>query len=184
MSNIKEVVIEGYVPFNTYDHPRLNTLLGQVNSPVFGIRVEYQWSGMPGEVQKQNKHGGTTSYMPFQLVGREAVPVEWLELAVSVVALATGWVTYGVAYDVDDGGRKVWQVDHTDTPQPDGPPQPTVAELIGRMLRNAGKLDRDEEGFKEAIGKLSNIKRELAYNYVRTLREHISLLQQLRDLGA
>ena len=61
MSNIKEVVIEGYVPFNTYDHPRLNTLLGQVNSPVFGIRVEYQWSGMPGErllARALHRHAG------------------------------------------------------------------------------------------------------------------------------
>ena len=78
MSNIKAVDIQGKMPFNVYENKDATYWLGVMNSPSYGLRIEYGKSGY-----LTNSNSGKTSYTDFSIVGEEAIREDSIEKMVS-----------------------------------------------------------------------------------------------------
>ena len=98
MSNVKNIQIIGDVPFNTVDYPEMNNLLGQLNSPVFGLKIQY----ISETRREKNEHGGKIVFYGFTLTGREAVSIEWIKLFLRTVKSIGGKVFSAVVCDVEN----------------------------------------------------------------------------------
>ena len=97
MSNTKSVRIEGTIPFNTYEYPELNSKLGELNAPSFGLRIRYEdCSHVP------NEHGGKTTMYGFRIEGEEAVPLPWIGRLAEAILEAKGTLTRATILDVDN----------------------------------------------------------------------------------
>lgn len=74
MSNIKEVVIEGKLPFNLGDGEEVAKWVGYLHAPSMGFKFEW------GSCQMwPNIWGGSTSMHTYSITGQEAVSDAWIE---------------------------------------------------------------------------------------------------------
>jgi len=78
MANVHEVYIEGWMTFNIYDDEKALRWLGVMNSPSYGLRIEY------GEERYvPNEHpGGQTAQYRFVISGQEAIRYDAYEALV------------------------------------------------------------------------------------------------------
>lgn len=84
MANIKEVLIEGEMAYDAGGSEALLKLLGQMNTPSFGLRISYD--GRQSMIP--NKWGGHTAMYGFTISGMEAVRDEWIEHLLASLSLA------------------------------------------------------------------------------------------------
>ncbi len=98
MSNVKRVEIVGEIPFNTGEYHDLNKFLGQMNSPVSGLRVIY---GRPSSKQP-NAYGGTTQFYHFNVHGEEAVSSKWIEALLQALVNAGSIVKLCSVFDIEN----------------------------------------------------------------------------------
>ncbi len=97
MSNVKEVHIKGFMPYNSYEHEDLNRKLGLLNSPSIGIRITY----FPGE--KYVKVGkGNLCLVPFEITGQEALSDTFFTTLCDLVKKAKGEITHAQLIDVEN----------------------------------------------------------------------------------
>ncbi len=95
MSNVKQILIEGQLPFNAHEiEPELLKLYGQLNCPSLNLRI--QWlSGVisvPNDVvdNKPNLNNGRTTIYSFRIAGVEAVGANWILWAIRILEAAKG----------------------------------------------------------------------------------------------
>lgn len=81
MSNIKEVDIEGLVPYNAGDDKDLIHQLGILNLPSFGIKIRY------GRAHYYRAYsGGKIAMYEYLIVGVEAVRAVWIENLIELLS--------------------------------------------------------------------------------------------------
>lgn len=105
MSNIKQVSIKGQMPFNIYENDEAVKLLGILNSPSIGIKIEYG-----AHFSMPSKHNtGVTTYYNFTIGGQEAVQWKTLKHWVSILEDAGCVLSTMEAKDIENiDGR--WEV--------------------------------------------------------------------------
>lgn len=75
MSNVKEVFIEGWMPFDANNNHELIYLLGQISLPSIGFKLSY--SGKTKMIPQEN--GGQYCFYEFSITGQEAVSWTYLD---------------------------------------------------------------------------------------------------------
>jgi hypothetical protein len=98
MSNIKQVLVSGHVPFNLADHPNMARKLAFFNTPTSGLKIEY---GAQYEM-RQNAHGGQTAMYPFCVKGEEAVSASYIQSFIDDVYAIGGKVTGATVTDIEN----------------------------------------------------------------------------------
>lgn len=104
MSNVKNVVIKGILPFNAHEHSSdISSLYSQLNQPVFGLRLK--WTGSAGSVSNKYidpaANDGLTALIFFEISGQEAVSFSWLDWVHQSIANAHGQITHSAADDAE-----------------------------------------------------------------------------------
>lgn len=124
MSNIKDVFIEGWMPFNIYENDTATRRLGLLNCPSIGLKINYGLK--PGDVDAgleanklerpngtifgswtklvPNDCGGHTVHYRFVIDGQEAVHEDYLRETVNDL-VAAGCEIYLAQYsDIENKG--------------------------------------------------------------------------------
>ncbi len=97
MSNIKEVFIKGWMPFDSYEHKALNQKLGVLNAPTIGIRIKYL------EQEKYRETDvGRTCLVSFVIEGQEAFPQAWFDNLTNYINAAGGEIEQYQLIDVEE----------------------------------------------------------------------------------
>lgn len=86
MSNIKEVKISGYIPFDTNSNPAVCRILGQLNQPSNGLRINYDSTRTKVMPNRDASRGETVLYY-FCVYGEEAVGDGWLQMVLTTFLL-------------------------------------------------------------------------------------------------
>lgn len=95
MANTHEVHIEGVMPFNVYEHEAATRWLGIMNSPSWGLRIEY------GREHYEPAGRGRKAMYEFTISGREAIwETRIVEMCRSFVE-AGGRITLASIADLD-----------------------------------------------------------------------------------
>lgn len=98
MSNVKEVAIDGYLPFDYGQNKLVAELIGFIMTPGNGLvfmwnqRVIHRW---------KNKHGGVTAMYLYSIRGREAVSESYLEKVIKTFC-EEGPVTVATYQDIEN----------------------------------------------------------------------------------
>jgi hypothetical protein len=104
MSNIKELIIEGWMPFDANDYNKeLLSFIGQLNLPANGFKLSY--SGQTKYMPQEN--GGKYCFYEFSITGEEAVRWGYLDLLVHTLAKNNCIIEKAQARDLQDGPN--WQ---------------------------------------------------------------------------
>ena len=98
MSNVKQVSIQGDLPFNCHEHYEIRQMLGQLNAPLMGFRMN--WTGSVGS--RENGSGGMTEIIAFKITGSEAVSNSWINLLLLAIVKAGGNVRSVSVRDTDN----------------------------------------------------------------------------------
>jgi hypothetical protein len=93
MANVKQVSIQGQVPFNCTENYEMRQMLGQLNAPLMGLRIT--WLGTNLEMK--------TAMVAFSIQGTEAVSYKWIENLLLRIVNAGGQIHRAEAGDVDEG---------------------------------------------------------------------------------
>lgn len=110
MSNIKRVLIEGWMPYDAGHKDELLTMLGSLSMPSFGIRIHFNTGGVGGSPKYiANRWGGKTAFYRFTVSGEEAVRVEWFVEFCKLIVSVGGEIERGHAHDIEDGYKFVWR---------------------------------------------------------------------------
>lgn len=104
MANVKNITIQGRLPFDCATNDDMCKILGQLNSPTLGIRIH--WSGDALE-HVPNGHGGKTAMYGFMIRGMEAVSYPFLDHLIKTIKTAGGTVTVAKASDMENGGLEI-----------------------------------------------------------------------------
>jgi len=75
MSNVKEVKIHGFLPFDCHNDTDCAKLMAFCLAPVSGLQMTFTGH----EEKKPNSHGGQDFFMEFHITGQEAVSWEWVK---------------------------------------------------------------------------------------------------------
>ena len=69
MSNVKDVEIKGWIPFDiTHKSDKIESFFADLASPSFGLHVSYH-----EPKYMTNHYGGQTAFFPFVISGQEAI---------------------------------------------------------------------------------------------------------------
>lgn len=98
MSNIKQVHIEGVMPFNITDDDDAAKWLGYLNGPCVGLRIKYGAS-----YYELNSKGGKTSMYEFTISGHEALSFKGIEAMVAAFEAAGATIEINDVVDMEDG---------------------------------------------------------------------------------
>lgn len=98
MSNVKQVNIQGELPFNCQEHYEMRQMLGQLNAPLMGIRID--WRGSCGS--QETGSSGLTEIIAFNVFGKEAVSNSWINLLLIAIVKAGGKVRSVSVRDTDN----------------------------------------------------------------------------------
>jgi len=106
MSNIKEVIIEGWMPFDANDNPDLLNFLGKINLPANGLKLSH--SGKTKMIPQRN--GGQYYYYEFAINGTEAINWEYLKSVVKTMLDSKCIVERAMAKDLEEAmdGHGQW----------------------------------------------------------------------------
>ncbi len=97
MSNIKEVYIKGWMPFDSYEHKDLNQKLGVLNAPTVGIRIKYL-----GQEKYRETDVGQHCLVLFEIAGQEAFPQAFFDNLTNYINLAGGEIEQYQLIDVEN----------------------------------------------------------------------------------
>ena len=144
MSNVKSVSVSGVLPFDCAKHHDLCKFMGQLNAPVFGLRL--MWGHK--EEFRPNAWGGRTVFVPFVIAGREAVSVGWVKELLQSIVDANGEVAGCSVSDTEAGERCAVEV-----------PKPRAGEFVAEFrlkVANPETLDKAEPAWSvgRAVGDL------------------------------
>jgi len=134
MANIHRVVIKGWMPFDVGRHEEALKWLGILNTPSYGLRIEYGAKSM-GPV---NEHGGRTTYHEFAIRGEEAIWCSGLEKLVAALVEAGCAIREAKAMDVefDPDNMQWYSIPVPDsTPVPIEPGDPLLRLMLERSTR-------------------------------------------------
>lgn len=98
MSNVKQISIQGQLTFNCQEHYEMRQMLGQLNSPLSGLRIN--WLGSVGS--QENATGGLTEIIAFKILGNEAVSDAWINLLLIAIVKAGGEIREVSVRDTDN----------------------------------------------------------------------------------
>ncbi len=104
MSNIKEVKINGMLPFNFYENDRICRYVAFMNSPTVGLSMT--WNKNDRKVIDGEKERKTILY-GFEIKGREAISWEYLSDIISDFEKIGGIIDSAMARDFEDEGNWV-----------------------------------------------------------------------------
>lgn len=105
MANVKQIVIEGTVPFNIHEHPDATNIWANFSAPAVGLRIRYGRSeyipntslpfngGSEKEPNPDIGNTGMTAMYDFALEGCEGVSWAWLDNFYRVVEKYGGTIT-------------------------------------------------------------------------------------------
>lgn len=101
MANVKEIVIFGKIPFNCNEHAEMNAILGDLNAPTIGLRINYgkQSLGPP------NDHGGRTTFYEYSIEGQEAVSHPYIERMLQAIVDCGGTVEGASVVDIENSEK-------------------------------------------------------------------------------
>ena len=104
MSNIKEVYIKGWMPFDSYEHKALNQKLGVLNAPTIGIRIKYlaQEKYRETDVENHYKIGNRQCLVSFVIEGQEAFPQKFFDQLTNNINAAGGEIEQYQLIDVEE----------------------------------------------------------------------------------
>ena len=97
MSNIKEVYIKGWMPFDSYEHKDLNQKLGVLNAPTIGIRIKYL-----NQEKYRETDVGQHCLVLFEIAGQEAFPQAFFDNLTNYINLAGGEIEQYQLIDVEN----------------------------------------------------------------------------------
>lgn len=98
MSNVKDIIIRGEVPFNVANNDDAAKWLGILNGPSIGIRITY------GNRRFVLNGVGKTAMYRFSIEGQEAVRYEWIKKIIADFITAGGTVDYAMVRDIENDG--------------------------------------------------------------------------------
>lgn len=98
MSNVKDIIIRGEVPFNITDHAGARSWLGLLNRPTIGIRITY------GTRRFVPNGIGKTAMYCFSIEGQEAIRYEWIKELIADFRSAGGTVDQAIVMDIENDG--------------------------------------------------------------------------------
>jgi hypothetical protein len=98
MANVKQISIVGELPFNCDQHYEMRQMLGQLNAPICGLRMN--WLGSAGS--RESGFGGSTEIIAFKISGNEAVSNPWINLLLIAIVKAGGEISQVNVRDTDN----------------------------------------------------------------------------------
>jgi hypothetical protein len=98
MSNVKQVLISGVMPFSITDHAESAKWLGLLNGPVIGVRIAYG-----GSHYAPNARGGKTSMHDFTIAGEEAMSFKAFENMIHEFENGGAIINRVSIRDIEDG---------------------------------------------------------------------------------
>lgn len=96
MSNIKLIDCSGTLPWDVNGDEKLLAFIGQMNLPIFGIEISFLDSK-----HIPNQWGGITLTYRYQIVGEEAVRLEWIEELLAGILRVGGTVDHLTVKDIE-----------------------------------------------------------------------------------
>lgn len=100
MSNVKKVSIKGYMPFDANNNnPNMLRILGQLNLPSLGIRINYNSNNM--KMIPNPETNGKYMYYGFEISGQEAVSNEYLYSLISIFRENKCFIISAEAKDIE-----------------------------------------------------------------------------------
>ena len=103
MSNVKKVVIEGYMPFDVGGNDDVLRFLGSINLPFNGLNILWK---KDKEFYKENEFNGKTCFVPFTIFGDEAISAEYLRHMIGFMN-KVGKIEKACYYDKEIGNSVV-----------------------------------------------------------------------------
>lgn len=101
MANVKEIVVFGKLPFNCNDHFEMKAILGDLNAPSIGLRINY------GKQSKgpKNEHGGNTTFYEFSIEGQEAVAGAYIDRMLQAIVDCGGVIDGASVVDIENSEK-------------------------------------------------------------------------------
>ena len=97
MANVKQIQIEGQIPFNYYEDQDLASRFSFMQSPTAGIEVVFA----KRETYVANAQGGRTAMFGFEISGQEALGFGWIEALVASIKRVGGSVDTNLVSDLE-----------------------------------------------------------------------------------
>lgn len=82
MANVKQVEIKGHAPFNIAENEDACKVLGMLNGPAFGLRIQWNLKAIS---YIPNEFGGKTALYGFVISGQEALRTEKIDWMVNML---------------------------------------------------------------------------------------------------
>lgn len=98
MSNCKQVLIQGHMPFDIAQHDESAKWLGMMNGPCIGIRIRYG-----AEHYRANARGGKTAMYEFTIAGTEALAFVAFEKMIHEFEDGGAVISHVSVVDIEDG---------------------------------------------------------------------------------
>lgn len=89
MSNVKEVSIKGFAPFNLHEDEDACKILGQLNAPIFGLRLVWEGTSQDGK-------------FAFKIYGKEAVSYKYLLKMLQTLETADVVIDSAMVRDIEN----------------------------------------------------------------------------------
>ncbi len=102
MANLKDVSIEGVLPFDCDNDAEMCWVIGKLSGPVTDVRIF--WNGEAPAVP--NKHGGKTAMYKFRISGQEAVADAFLNRVLAAIINCGGKLITATARDLENNGPR------------------------------------------------------------------------------
>jgi hypothetical protein len=108
VSNAKQIEIGGIIPFNCSEHAEMRQMLGLLNSPSLGLRIEYRPGPavrndtLPTFNPKRMPADGITSIYTFQIFGVEAISDSLIKRLLQAIVDCGGTLAKISVVDIDN----------------------------------------------------------------------------------
>ena len=103
MSNVKEILIEGFMPFDANENKKeMMELLGMLNLPSIGIRIFYN------EYKFMTQGTGQYCFYNFIIKGKEALSFPYLKHMVKIMLDNKCEITIARSKDTEEGDDNPW----------------------------------------------------------------------------
>ena len=101
MSNVHEVDIKGWVPYDISHKTEAIRWMALFSSPSLGLKISYP-SGR--ETGPKNRYGGHTTYFRFEISGQEAISSSLMGMMCKDLALAGACIEEARQRDIENDG--------------------------------------------------------------------------------
>lgn len=98
MSNVKQVIVRGVLPFHIDQDERARSWLGHLNAPSYGLRIKYA-----AHYLVDNDRGGKTTMYEFTIAGTEAIAFAAYDDLIDALEAAGARIDVHDCTDIEDG---------------------------------------------------------------------------------